>query len=532
MTTLKSNLFLILILLMTACSTEEFVKENERNKPVLNNKFQMIKARQKVALIAVSLNFAEKNQQLEFDPKIENLLRLSYSDTVNTNITDSLINSVLKRNLKNKFSYSDNETAEKHFALYRTYFNKLMNEKKYTDKCKVILDSFVLNAKKSKFSVRQKTGPAKAKCVTYKVKAYTMGMAEVHEFMCEDYMCLLEAAEENGYEWPYSSRAGASTNELAKLLSGMVDNSDQTILDDDEVNLGYILTDTSYPLSDVVIMLTPDIECIADYPNSDPFPDPEPEPEPDPDPEIDYGGGGDPANPSPRDCNGVIGGSAYIDECGECVGGNTGKIECDECFGEKCPVCQDLLVTDGSLIDFTGVMRANTTNRVCNKCKCANNPDLIYKGKYYKQRVKFYFNLTGSIGLQGEASISVFFPVKVSVAALKLEQVTSYFSTYDDINGWNYGVTVNSKDYYYDFNGDIWVAGIRQNKGQFIEKGSLFGYVREIRKGLSTQTQELINGEWVEDPTKETFKLQIGASFMIILGGGIELGMEGSYFEM
>ena len=29
-----------------------------------------------------------------------------------------------------------------------------------------------------------------------------------------------------------------------------------------------------------------------------------------------------------QDCNGVAGGSAYLDNCGTCVGGNTGKIAC------------------------------------------------------------------------------------------------------------------------------------------------------------------------------------------------------------
>lgn len=34
-----------------------------------------------------------------------------------------------------------------------------------------------------------------------------------------------------------------------------------------------------------------------------------------------------------NDCNGVFGGSAYIDGCSDCVGGNTGKVPCDDCMG-------------------------------------------------------------------------------------------------------------------------------------------------------------------------------------------------------
>jgi|GEM_PF-2678368 len=50
-----------------------------------------------------------------------------------------------------------------------------------------------------------------------------------------------------------------------------------------------------------------------------------PFPDPDPDPDYDYD------NPEPRDCNDVVGGSAYLDDCQECVGGNTGIQPCDPC---------------------------------------------------------------------------------------------------------------------------------------------------------------------------------------------------------
>ncbi|MEI8273858.1 MAG: hypothetical protein WCG08_14680, partial [Paludibacter sp.] len=52
-----------------------------------------------------------------------------------------------------------------------------------------------------------------------------------------------------------------SYNELAQVLSGTVDNSEQCLLDDNEISMGFILTDTSYPTSDVVIMLIPDVEA-------------------------------------------------------------------------------------------------------------------------------------------------------------------------------------------------------------------------------------------------------------------------------
>lgn len=45
------------------------------------------------------------------------------------------------------------------------------------------------------------------------------------------------------------------------------------------------------------------------------------------------GGSGlpEPEPEKPKDCNGVPGGSAYLDKCQKCVGGNTGKTDCDPC---------------------------------------------------------------------------------------------------------------------------------------------------------------------------------------------------------
>jgi len=89
--------------------------------------------------------------------------------------------------------------------------------------------------------------------MAYSIKLQTPD-GSTETFECDADTFILDALEESGLDHQSSCRSGACSSCAMKVVEGTVNQEEQTFLDDDQMEEGYVLTCVAYPESDLTLL--------------------------------------------------------------------------------------------------------------------------------------------------------------------------------------------------------------------------------------------------------------------------------------